>query len=166
MKRFKILLAILCTLLLLFIVFISLRPSLEDIKKEISKNTAYFADTPLPPQYDSLCKVEDEKGISFPTKKVQYATLTKNNLWKTAKRLETDELKTLLTLLNDSASYDWGELGTPEINYYFTFYDENGNRVGLTTIDLEGMAYSYPMIAKMKWGQLKDMEPINEIVFE
>ncbi|MEM6687622.1 MAG: hypothetical protein AAF617_17725, partial [Bacteroidota bacterium] len=123
-----------------------MRPSLEAIEKEVYTNTTYSVETPWPKAYDSLCKIEDEKGIYFPTKKVEYAHLTKNNFWKTTERLKTDELKTLLTILNDSASYDWGELGTPEIHYYITFYDQNDNCIALTTIDLEGMAYSHPMI--------------------
>lgn len=34
----------------------------------------------------------------------------------------------------------------------------------ITTIDLEGMVYSYPQIARMKWGLLKKMEVIDKLI--
>jgi hypothetical protein len=39
-------------------------------------------------------------------------------------------MEQLLTILNDSTNYRWGELGTPEVHYYFTFHDHNDNIIG------------------------------------
>ena len=147
-------------------IFISSRPNINSIKNEIAENNGYFAETPLPNEYDSLCKIENEKGIFFPSRKVKYAKLTKNNFWKKPEIINGKELTELLEFLNDSTSYQWGELGTPEIHYYLTYFDQNDNCVGLTTIDLEGMAYSYPMIARMKWGLLKEMKLIDKLITE
>lgn len=68
------------------------------------------------------------------------------------------------TLLNDSASYDWGELGTPEVHYYFTFHDKADKCIGVTTIDLLGQAYSCPPTARMKWGYLNKMGRVKGIM--
>ncbi|MBK6348178.1 MAG: hypothetical protein IPF68_19995 [Bacteroidales bacterium] len=147
-------------------IFMIRRPNIENIKNQIAENNGYFAETPMIKEYDSLCKTEDEKGIFFPNKRVTYAKLTQNDFWKKSEILKGHELTELLEFLNDSSSYQWGELGTPEIHYYLTYFDQNDHCIGLTTIDLEGMAYSYPMTARMKWGMLKEMKLIDELIFE
>ncbi|GAA0892747.1 hypothetical protein GCM10009122_24260 [Fulvivirga kasyanovii] len=83
---------------------------------------------------------------------------------KKSETIDGEELSELLKFLNDSTSYQWGELGTPEIHYYLTYFDQGDNCIGLTTIDMEGMAYSYPMIARMKWGKLKEMDLIDKLI--
>jgi hypothetical protein len=145
-------------------IFIFSRPNIESIKNQIAENNGYFAETPLPNEYDSLCELENEKGIFFPNKEVQYAKLTKNDFLRKTEIIKVKELTDLLEFLNDSTSYRWGELGTPEIHYYLTYFDQDDNCVGLTTIDLEGMTYSYPMIARMKWGMLKEMKLIDKLI--
>ncbi|MBL6446381.1 hypothetical protein JMN32_08685 [Fulvivirga sp. 29W222] len=153
-------------LIILVGIFLFTQPSLEEIKNQIAENNSYFVETPLKMEYDSLCKVEDEKNIYFPGKDVKYAKLTKNDFWKKSEIIKGKGLAKLLKFLNDSTSYRWGELGTPEIHYYLTYFDQEDNCIGLTTIDLEGMAYSYPMIARMKWGMLKDMDLIDKLITE
>jgi len=156
------------TLLIVFGLFVFNQPSLKEIKRQITKNNSYSYSslTPSKNEYDSLCKIENEKGLFFPLKEVEFAKLTKNDLWKKSKIIRGEELTELLEFLNDSTNYAWGELGTPEIHYYLTYYNKNDNCVGLTTIDLEGMAYSYPSIARMKWGLLKEMKLIDKLIFE
>ncbi|GAA4245885.1 hypothetical protein [Winogradskyella damuponensis] len=142
------------------------QPSIENIHEEIAKNNSYSVETPLHETYDSLCRIENENGIYFPNKSVKYAKLTKNGIWKTSELIKGKELKELLEFLNDSTSYRWGELGTPETHYFLTYYDQSDLCIGMTTIDLEGMAYSYPSTARMKWGMLKEMKLIDKLIFE
>jgi len=139
---------------------------LETIKNNVAKNNVLIPLTSSPENYDSLCNIENRKGIYFPNKNVSCAKLTKNDFWKETTKISGEKLEVLLTLLNDSSSYDWGELGTPEIHYYITFFDQKDKCIGLTTIDLEGMAYSYPCTAHMKWGMIKKMDLIDQIIFE
>ncbi len=166
MKPTKFLILIGLIAIIIAGIFVFNPPGLKNIKKQIAGNNSYFAETPLESQYDSLCKMENETGIFFPGKGVKYAKLTKNNFWKKSEIVKGKELTELLEFLNDSASYQWGELGTPEIHYYLTYFDQNDNCIGLTTIDSEGMAYSYPMIARMKWGMLKEMKLIDKLITE
>lgn len=142
------------------------QPNIENIHQEISKNNNYSVETPMRETYDSLCRMENQNGIYFPNKSVEYAKLTKNGIWKTSELIKGDELKELLEFLNDSSSYGWGEIGTSEIHYFLTYYDQNDLSIGLTTIDLKGMAYSYPSTARMKWGLLKEMKLIDKLIFE
>ena len=165
-KRIKYLLLIGFISLVTIGTFVFTRPNIKNIKNEIAKNNSYFAETPIPKEYDSLCKIENNKEVYFPSNHVEYAKLTKNGFWKKSKLVKGTKLTELLEFLNDSTSYRWGELGTPEIHYYLTYYDQNDNCIGLTTIDLEGMAYSYPSIARMKWGMLKEMQLIDKLIFE
>lgn len=103
---------------------------LERKKKEAYLNNNYRVETPSLENYDSLCNLE--KDIFFPSRNVKYAKLTKNNFWKQSKTIKGKDLKELLQVLNDSASYEWGELGTPEIHYYISYYNEDNKCVGVT----------------------------------
>ncbi|HLO92459.1 MAG TPA: hypothetical protein VK172_14940, partial [Lentimicrobium sp.] len=46
---------------------------------------------------------------------------------KAPKTLDGKQTETILRILNDTASYVWGEIGTPYFDTYFTFHDKEGN---------------------------------------
>ena len=154
---------IICGILVL-IVYFYLKPDLNDFASQVSINNSYSIEIPMKNTYDSLCKIEDKNNVYFPSDKVSYAILNKNDFFKRSSIIEKEKLKELLNILNDSSSYIWGELGTPEIHYYLTYFDKDDNCIGLTTLDLEGMAYSQPMTAKMKWGMIKNMSIILKLI--
>jgi hypothetical protein len=126
----------------------------------------YFPDTVLPETYDSMCKFEINNRLDFPRIKPDKVILHSNNYLTPKRELTQVQVETLLKILNDSSNYRWGELGTPEIHYFFTFLNLKGQCIGITTIDLEGMAYSEPSIARMKWGGLKTMNEVEKLINE
>ncbi|RDK85506.1 hypothetical protein [Marinirhabdus gelatinilytica] len=132
---------------------------------EAYKNNSYQQKTGINDSvYHSLVSEEEKQGIYFPSHKVTKAILHYKNPPKNQRDLNKTVTREVLKILNDSSSYRWGELGTPEVHYFITFYDKNDKCIGVTTIDVEGMAYSFPAIAKMKWGMLKKMSNLLSIL--
>lgn len=140
--------------------FIIRPPTAEQVLQRIAATQAYI--TPMPDTYDSLCRVQQH--LRFPGAAPGRVTLTQNNFFLITKEVSPADVQDLIKYLNDTASYRWGELGTPEVHYFFTFYDKSGHPIALTTIDIEGQAYSTPMPARMKWGGLKDMARLNTLI--
>lgn len=68
---------------------------------------------------------------------VSYAKLHDVDIFNTTYSLIKEDMSSLLTILNDSSNNAWGELGTPEVHYYFTFYNREKKCIGITTIDSE-----------------------------
>lgn len=134
----------------------------QSLHNEMEANKEFEGNYAEPKDYDSLCRIEYKQGLVYPSKQpvrtILHAALGRK--WK----LNQDETKSLVTMLNDSANYEWGELGTPETHYYFTFHNDEGLCIAYTSVDPEGMMYSYPSLARMKWGAFRDMEKINRII--
>lgn len=158
-------------LILIIIVFISTKVNFSsnfaeyDIENKFYKN--YFPESVNPKHYDSVASYENENNLNFPRNKPQRVILYSNyNLLKNKYELNKEEGAKLLKILNDSTKYGWGELGTPEVHYYFKYFDENNNLIGITKIDQEGMAYSEPYLAKMKWCRIKNISEINNLIKE
>ncbi|KOS06178.1 hypothetical protein AM493_09145 [Flavobacterium akiainvivens] len=137
--------------------------ALKNYEREAVSNKSFIIFTPNTKDYAGQCAEEDKRGIRYPGK-AAYALLHSQNYFSPGKRLAATQMEELLTLLNDSASYDWGELGTPEVHYYFTFHDNADKCIGVTTIDLLGQTYSYPPTAHMKWGLLNKMDRVKQII--
>ncbi|MCD1118456.1 hypothetical protein [Chryseobacterium turcicum] len=155
----------------IFIIFIStklnLNPNFADfeIEKIFYKN--YFPEPANTKTYASSLIYENENSLTFPRNKPQKIILYSNHNWlKNKYELNDDESSKLLKILNDSTKYRWGELGTPEVHYYFKYFDEKNNLIGITKIDQEGMAYSEPYLAKMKWCEIKNINEINNLIKE
>lgn len=134
----------------------------DSLYSEMEANKEYEGASTEPRYYDSLSQIEYSQELFFPSKEVSYGILHQGagKHW----RLSENQLQSLLTMLNDSASYAWGELGTPEVHCYFTFYGTNGKCNGITTVDFDGMLYSYPSLYRMKWGAFRDMEKMHRII--
>ena len=127
----------------------------------------YFPESVNPKNYHIVSAYENENDITFPRNKPKKVILYSNHNWvKNQYELSKIECTKLLKILNDSTKYSWGELGTPEVHYYFKFFDENNNLIGITRIDQEGMAYSEPYLAKMKWCRIKNINEINNLIKE
>ncbi len=106
--------------------------------------------------YSDDCALEFKKGIQFPLDRPVSAKLHFNKLTKLPKNLDSKQTEIILRILNDTASYVWGEIGTPYFDRYFTFHDKKGNCIGYTKFSFDGQTYSTPSLAKMKWGMLTD----------
>ena len=105
--------------------------------------------------YDSLCLQETANNISFPRITPSYAVLHFDKFCKSDIRLTFEQMNEIIVILNDTANYCWGELGTPYFDRVITFHDNEGDCIGITYLDFGGQTYSYPLNAKMKWGLMK-----------
>lgn len=127
----------------------------DDCKTEIKKRCKYEK-TPTIESYVDDCTLEFKNGIRFPLNEPVYAKIHFDNLTKPSKTLDRRQTAIILRILNDTASYVWGEIGTPHFDRHFTFHDKTGYCIGYTDFSFEGQTYSTPSLAKMKWGMLTD----------
>ncbi len=105
--------------------------------------------------YDKDCLFETERKIMFPLEKANYCIIYRGVLLKDI-RIDSYRTQEIITVLNDTSSYRWGEVGTYFEDWKIIFYNSNNNIIGITSIDLGGYTYSSPYIRKMKWGSLRD----------
>lgn len=165
MKNKKAIYFLLVLILIFIITKINFAPNFADIEVDNKFYNNYFPKTANPKIYKSLSFYENEKKLTFPRTYPKKVILYSNySFLKSKQELSKDEVETLFKILNDSTKYLWGELGTPEVHYYFKFFDERNNLIGVTKIDQEGMAYSEPYLAKMKWCGIKKIEEINNLI--
>ena len=138
----------------------------EKCEKEIDKRFP-SAEVSYPENYDSLCMQETLNNITFPRITPSYAVLHFNKFYKkSAIRLTMEQMNNIISILNDTANYEWGELGTPFFDRIITFHDDKGNCIGITKIDSYRktyQTYSTPYNAKMKWGAMKTENLYNVI---
>lgn len=99
--------------------------------------------------------VSKSNSRKFPIKVPNKAIVVKNNLFRTSNHIQETDLKEIILLLNDSANYKWGEIGTPYFDIDIFYFDENNKAIGVTKFSYDGQTYSYPHIPVMKWGLLQ-----------
>jgi hypothetical protein len=126
----------------------------DNCKKQIEKKFP-SVEIPFPENYDSLCMQEIAYNISFPRVNPSYAVLHFDKFHKSDIRLTFEQMNDIIVILNDTANYSWGELGTPYFDRVITFHDNGGDCIGITYFDFGGQTYSYPLNAKRKWGLMK-----------
>ena len=127
----------------------------DDCKTEIKKRYKYDKTSSIESYVDD-CTLEFKNGIRFPLDEPVYAKIHFDKLTKPSKTLDSKQTETILRILNDTASYVWGEIGTPHFDRHFTFHDKAGYCIGYTDFSFDGQTYSTPSLAKMKWGMLTD----------
>ena len=127
----------------------------EECKAEIKKRYKYDK-TSTKESYVDDCSLEFKNGIRFPLDKPVSAKLHFDKLTLPAKSLDTRQTEAILNILNDTASYVWGEISTAHFDRHFTFHDKEGNCIGYTDFSFNGQTYSTPSLAIMKWGMLTD----------
>ena len=127
----------------------------DDCKSEIIKRYPYNKTSTIE-SYVNDCSIEFKKRIQFAIDKPAFAKLHYIKATKPSRELSALQTDKVLAILNDTASYIWGEIGTPYYDCYFTFHDREGNCIGYTDFSFEGQTYSLPNLAKMKWGMLSD----------
>ena len=153
-------------LVVMFLISNSYRPLSVNITIEDKFYEGYQTEVAMREDYKEKCDFENRNNITFPRVKPDKVFLHSNGLIKHKKRLNQKQIYELLIILNDSTNYVWGEFGTPEFQYYFTFLNAENEIIGVTKVDLIGMAYSKPYIAKMKWGQLGQKEKLHNLIYD
>ncbi len=130
----------------------------KDDFKQVYKN----GDAATQENYIAQCKAEFEGNLFFPLGDVSKAVFCKG-FFSLDKTLDSNKAKRLVTILNDTASYIWGESGTFLPDRAIVFYDKNNNPIGITELEEDGrQTYSHPYLKRTKWGALKD-NAVNEI---
>ena len=143
------------TLLLGLIVWIGFkyieRPNLDEIEeqtKEIESETSFRNN------YQQLVSIDRTNGSSFMKSNYAHAKMFDNNFPFSSTHLSYQTASRIVSLLNDTTSYRWGEFGTPEYEKTIVFYDKQDEPIGYTLIDANGEVENYPYRSLMKWGML------------
>lgn len=158
MKKRTILLVIFCALVLGIVLMANQILKIQDClncRDDIEESYPYKV-VSMPDTYELDCTKEYKQRISFPMVEPAYAVLHFDAFFAFPKRLTPANMQTILSVLNDSSSYEWGEFGTTYYDRFITFHDSTGRYIGITNIDFGGQANSYPHLARMKWGMLTD----------
>ena len=112
----------------------------ENWKETYSTDVKFDIQTQKDFSSEKVVKTKLYSGILIPCKEINKA-----------------KSQMLIEVLNDSSSYIWGEIGTPEFDKFLIFLDENDSIIGLTKIDIDKIqTHSEPMTRTMKWGFLSE----------
>lgn len=106
--------------------------------------------------YPEAVKRDAGVNLTYPRNKVAYAYVEFDDLLNFRFKLLDSQLETILKVLNDSSSYQWGEIGTPHFDRTIYFYNHENEVIGVTLFSYDHQTYSHPHTALMKWGMLKD----------
>ncbi|UOQ74503.1 hypothetical protein [Hymenobacter cellulosilyticus] len=109
-----------------------------------------------PEHYQAAVRQEDRQHKRFPPTPPAYALVHVDRRFTAPQRLGPAQLQQLLRVLNDSASYQWGEIGTPYFDRVITFHSAAGACIGVTELSYDSQTYSTPRLARMKWGELQE----------
>ncbi|REH00765.1 hypothetical protein [Flavobacterium aquicola] len=146
-------------ILIIFISVVTLKrffyPDFSKIKTELtSKEYVYKTKENWKITYKTDVEFDKQNKIVFPRTEVAKIKLY-TGYFNFSKELNSIDSKEVVKILNDSSSYEWGEIGTFEPNKHLIFYDSNENIIGITEIDWAmRQTYSAPMNRTMKWGFL------------
>lgn len=146
---------LLLTLLCAVVFYLYSRPPLKAIRNQV-REMHPSSELSFPRDYDSLVQRDREAGINFLQGQAVTAKVFSKWLPSARFRLDSSQTARMLTVLNDSSSYRWGEVGTSRRDYQLFFLDAKGETVGYADVDLEGEVDCYPYRSVMKWGGLSE----------
>lgn len=113
--------------------------------------------------YTDFYNCVQEHGLSFPTQEVVsgmiYSNTSENfgHFSKDAgKRISTDKINELKTIIGDSSNFRWGELTTTHPDKYISFMNRKGEIINEMSISYDGMISTNPRLGTIKWGALSD----------
>ncbi|MGI4874526.1 MAG: hypothetical protein ACRYFX_25495 [Janthinobacterium lividum] len=90
--------------------------------------------------------------MSFPLVRPAYAVVSFEKRWKRNHRLTPAEMNELLRVLNDSESYEEGELDMAHFDSYVTFYTVKDERIGETAELRWGSSFYAPPMPHEAWN--------------
>lgn len=83
-------------------------------------------------------------------------------------KLNPQMIQSLLQLINDPSSYEWGEYGTFELGMQLRFYNDAQKLVGILEFDKTELRQTkaIPYLKRTKWGVLsiKASERMQQII--
>ena len=104
--------------------------------------------------YNDLVTKDLINGQSFLKDEAHSAVVFSNNFPYSRTTINPGLTQQIIQFLNDSATYRWGEFGTPEYSQIIIFYNENSTPIGYSKINPMGEVDSYPYRSLMKWGMV------------
>lgn len=143
------------SILIIFLVVLRYRYLTHPSKDIVSKHIYVFGDVATQQNYTKECEKEIKSKMNFPLAHVTKAVLD-NGFFSFDKSFSEAETVKILALLNDSASYAWGEVGTFISDRRIVFYDEHHQIIAYTELEQDNgkQTYSYPYLKRFKWGNL------------
>jgi hypothetical protein len=142
-------------LLLLAGYFFIAYPDTDRIESAI-KNPVHESEVSDLETYDRLVKKDIQLYGGFLTKEAHHCTLIENNFPYFRHSFDSLSTQRIIAVLNDTSSYEWGEIGTPHIDQTIVYYDRSGTVIGYSSVSYDSQVYSYPYRALTKWGYLSD----------
>lgn len=128
-------------------------PNMEKIENSLTAKTELEANQINWKETYKDDVVHDLENKSISTSNIAFAEMYSNQFLP-PKNIEKQDAQKLAKILNDSASYLWGET-TVEFNRFLLFFDNDGKVIALTKIDEENeYVKTVPFTRTMKWGRL------------
>lgn len=130
-------------------------PNKEKIQNSLK---AKYSETLTPDKtnYDSLVKIERKEKRTILLGEAKSAEMHNNLFPFSTHKFDLNETERILKIINDSSSFDWGEIGTPYYDKIIVFFDKNENEIGYVDVSLDGQINVFPNLALTKWGLLSD----------
>jgi hypothetical protein len=152
-KKIIVIISFLTIPLVLFFIVKSKKKNLQKELAEI-RGQSLSSIVPNRENYDSLVRVDVEKGNTFLTNSVYSSILYDSEFPYPETQLDFIVTTKIIKILNDSSSYQWGEVGTPEYPRVLIYLNRKEQKLGYTLLEKDGEADSFPYLSFMKWGAL------------
>ncbi|OYU96917.1 MAG: hypothetical protein CFE21_01115 [Bacteroidetes bacterium B1(2017)] len=129
-----------------------------DTEKIIKNQKGKYHETTTPDQstYARLVKEDKKAKRTILLGKATHSVMHDNMFPFSTHEFNLNETERILEVINDSANFNWGEIGTPYYDKIIFFYDEDENEIGYLDISLDGEIKVFPDLALTKWGLLSD----------
>lgn len=154
-KKIKVLLFILSIIFIWIIYVFATFPNMDRILKKLKSDFSENI-TPDKANYDVLVKNDIKNNRTILIGKAKSSKMYNNSFPFFNHSFELNETERIIKVLNDSANFDWGEIGTPYYDKIIVFYDQNKNEIGYVNISFDGEIDVFPNVAHTKWGLLSD----------
>ncbi len=147
---------IIISILIVWVTYIfTTLPNKEKIRNNF-KNKYSQNITPDKNNYSNLVKIDSKKEKTILLGIAKSSKMYNNSFPFLTHKFELNETDRILKTINDSSSFDWGEIGTPYYDKTIVFFDKDKNEIGYIDISLDGQIDVFPNLALTKWGLLSD----------
>jgi len=103
-----------------------------------------------------LIRMDIANNRTFLLDKAAHSEIWNNSFPFRKHEFNLDQTERVLKILNDSSTYDWGEIGTPYYDKTIIFYGKKDEVIGYTIVSFDAQTRSFPNVALTKWGLLSD----------